>query len=276
MIDREHDLPLSHQADILELSRSSLYYVPVPISKADLELMREIDRLHTDYPFMGARMLRDRLKAMGYHVGRRHAARLMRLMGIEALYRKKRTTKRNPQHPVFPYLLRNLTIDRPNQVWCADISYIPMRRGFLYLFAILDWATRRVLAWRLSNTLTTDFCIETVREAISLYGKPEIFNTDQGSQFTDGDFVDLIRDELGIKFSMDGKGCWRDNVFIERFWRSLKYEEVYLHAYESASVARTSIGRYIAFYNSARPHSALDGRPPDAAYFTSLAVELAA
>lgn len=276
MINRDHDLPLTRQAQILGLSRSSLYYVPVPISSADLELMRRIDHLHTDYPFMGARMLRDRLKAMGYSIGRRHVARLMRLMGIEALYRKKKTTKRNPEHSVFPYLLRGLTIERPNQVWAADISYIPMRRGFLYLFAILDWATRRVLAWRLSNTLTTDFCIETVEEAIAQYGKPQIFNTDQGSQFTDGDFVDLIREKHGIALSMDGKGCWRDNVFIERFWRSLKYEEVYLHAYDSASQARAGIGKYIEFYNSTRPHSALDGRTPDAAYFTSPAVALAA
>ncbi len=275
MIDKEHDLPLTTQADILQLSRSSLYYVPVPISAADLELMRRIDALHTEYPFMGARMLRDRLNALGYRIGRRHAARLMRIMGIEALYRKKKTTKRNPEHPVFPYLLRGLIIDRPNQVWAADISYIPMRRGFLYLFAVLDWATRRVLAWRLSNTLTTDFCIETLEEAIAKYGKPEIFNTDQGSQFTDGDFTDLIRKKHGIQLSMDGKGCWRDNVFIERFWRSLKYEEVYLHAYDSASQARSGIAKYITFYNSARPHSALDGRTPDAAYFTSPALEAA-
>jgi putative transposase len=276
MIDKKHDLPLTTQADILQLSRSSLYYVPVPISPADLELMRRIDHLHTDYPFMGARMLRDRLNALGYRVGRRHVSRLMRIMGIEALYRKKKTTKRNPEHAVFPYLLRGMTIDKPNQVWAADISYIPMRRGFLYLFAIIDWATRRVLTWRLSNTLTTDFCIETVQEAIAQYGKPEIFNTDQGSQFTDGDFVELIRDKHAIQLSMDGKGCWRDNVFIERFWRSLKYEEVYLHAYESTSEARASIGKYIAFYNGIRPHSALDGRTPDAAYFTSPAAALAA
>lgn len=276
MIDREHGLSLTRQAHILGLSRSSLYYVPVPISAADLELMRVIDHLHLDYPFAGARMLRDLLNAKSYRVGRRHVARLMRIMGIEALYRKRTTTKRNPEHAVFPYLLRNLQIDRPNQVWAADISYIPMRRGFLYLFAVLDWATRRVLAWRLSNTLTTDFCIETVQDAIATYGRPEIFNTDQGSQFTDGEFVALIREEHGIALSMDGKGCWRDNVFIERFWRSLKYEEVYLRAYESASQARASIGKYIEFYNSTRPHSALDGRTPDAAYFTSAAAALAA
>lgn len=276
MIDPEHRLSRTRQAEILDLSRSSLYYKPVPIPAADLELMRTIDQLHLDYPFAGARMLRDMLKPKGHRVGRRHVTRLMRIMGIEALYRKKKTTKRNPEHSVFPYLLRGLTIERPNHVWCADISYIPMQRGFLYLFAVLDWATRRVLAWRLSNTLTTDFCIETVQEAIAKYGKPEIFNTDQGSQFTDGDFVQLIREEHGIALSMDGKGCWRDNVFIERFWRSIKYEEVYLHAYESASQARGGIGTYIEFYNSARPHSALDGRTPDAAYFNSTAVKLAA
>jgi putative transposase len=276
MIDREHDLSLTRQAEVLGISRSSLYYDPKPVSATDLELMREIDRLHLDYPFAGARMLRDMLKAKGYRLGRRHVARLMRLMGVEALYRKKRTTKRNPDHPVFPYLLRNLVIERANHVWAADISHIPMRRGFLYLFAVLDWATRRVLAWRLSNTLTTDFCIDAVQEAIATHGKPEIFNTDQGSQFTNVDFVKLIREEHGIALSMDGKGCWRDNVFVERFWRSIKYEEVYLHAYESASQARAKIGTYIEFYNSTRPHSALDGRTPDAAYFTSPAVELAA
>jgi putative transposase len=240
-----------------------------------LELMREIDKLHLDYPFAGARMLRDFLKGKGYRVGRRHVARLMRLMGIEALYRKKRTTKRNPDHPVFPYLLRNLVIERPNQVWAADICYIPMRRGFLYLFAVLDWATRRVLAWRLSNTLATDFCIDAVQEAIATHGKPEIFNTDQGSQFTDHDFVQLIREEHDIALSMDGKGCWRDNVFVERFWRSLKYEEAYLHAYESTPQARRAIGTYIDFYNALRPHSALDGRTPDAVYFTPSAAEAA-
>lgn len=276
MIDRDHDLPLTRQAEALDLSRTGLYYQPVPISAEDLDLMRQIDHLHTEYPFMGARMLRDRLIALGYKIGRRHVTRLMRLMGIEALYRKKRTTTRNPEHAVFPYLLRGLTIERPNHVWAADISYIPMRRGFLYLFAVLDWATRRVLAWRLSNTLTTDFCIEAVDEAIASYGKPEIFNTDQGSQFTGGDFVTLIRETHGIQLSMDGKGCWRDNVFVERFWRSIKYEEVYLHAYESASQARAGIGKYITFYNGARPHSALDGQTPDAAYFKSPAVEKAA
>ena len=228
--------------------------------------MREIDRLHTDYPFAGARMLRDMLRRNGYCVGRRHVGRLMDLTGIEALYRKKRTTKRNPEHPVFPYLLRNLVIDRPNQVWGADITYIPMRHGFLYLFAVLDWTTRKVLAWRLSNSLTTDFCIDAVEQAIATFGCPEIFNSDQGSQFTDKDFVAMLK-EHRIEISMDGKGAWRDNVFIERFWRSLKYEEVYLRAYESATEAKHFIGRYVAFYNQQRPHSSLDGQTPDAAYF---------
>ncbi len=266
MIDRVHALPLSHQAELLNLSRGGLYYKPVPISDTDLELMREMDRLHTEYPFAGARMLRDFLKRCGYQIGRRHVGRLMGLMGIEALYRKKKGTKTNPEHPVYPYLLRNLAVDRPNQVWCADISYIPMRRGFLYLFAVLDWSTRRVLTWRLSNSLTTDFCIDAVEAAIATYGRPEIFNTDQGCQFTDKDFVGMLK-EHGIAISMDGKGAWRDNVFVERFWRSLKYEEVYLRAYESASEAKHFVGRYVAFYNEHRPHSALDGRTPDEVYF---------
>ena len=266
MIDPEHTLPRSRQAELLELSRSSLYYQPMPISEADLELMLQIDRLHLEYPFAGARMLRDMLKPLGYNVGRRHVARLMRLMGLEALYRKKRTTKRNPEHPIYPYLLRNLVIEEPNHVWCADISYIPMRRGFLYLFAILDWATRKVLTWRLSNSLTTDFCVDAVEEAIARFGCPRIFNTDQGSQFTDVDFTAVL-ERHSIQISMDGKGCWRDNIFIERFWKSIKYEEVYLRAYESTSEAKHFIERYVTFYNQLRPHSSLDGRTPDAVYF---------
>jgi putative transposase len=266
MIDHDHALPLSHQVDILALSRSSLYYTPVSLSKADLELMRVIDRLHTEHPFAGARMLRDMLKLRGHRIGRRHVGRLMRLMGIEALYRKKRLSRPNPEHDVYPYLLRNLVIDRPNQVWATDISYIPMAEGFVYLCAILDWATRKVLAWRLSNTLTTDFCIDALEEAFENFGRPKIFNTDQGAQFTDGDFVAAIK-ARGVQISMDGKGAWRDNVFVERFWRSIKYEEVYLRAYESMTDAKDFIGRYIAFYNQERPHSSLDGRTPDAVYF---------
>ena len=275
MIDRGHDLSLVRQAEVLDLCRSSLYYIAKEPSGVDLELMREIDRLHLDHPFVGARMLRDMLRAKGYSVGRRHVGSLMRLMGIAALYCKRSTSKRNPQHPVFPYLLRNLPIDRPNHVWAADITYIPMRHGFLYLFAVLDWATRRVLAWRLSNSLTTDFCVDAVQEAVENYGVPEIFNTDQGSQFTDESFVKLIREEHHIALSMDGKGCWRDNVFVERFWKSVKYEEVYLRAYESVSEAKASIGRYIAFYNERRPHSALDARTPGAVYFNTAAGQAA-
>lgn len=266
MIDRDHALPLARQAGVLKLSRSSLYYQATPINAADLELMREMDRLHTDYPFAGARMLRDMLRNKGYRVGRRHVGRLMRIMGIEALYRKQRTSRRNPEHPIFPYLLRNLLVVRPNHVWCADITYIPMRRGFLYLFAVLDLFSRKTLAWRLSNSLTTDFCIDAMEEAISRFGCPEIFNSDQGVQFTDRRFVAVLKDHR-IAISMDGKGAWRDNVFVERFWRSLKYEEVYLRAYESASEAKHFIGRYVDFYNRQRPHSSLDGRAPDTAYF---------
>jgi putative transposase len=266
MIDREHALPRSRQAELLDLSRSSLYYQPVPISEVDLELMREIDKLHLEYPFAGARMLRDLLRDKGFSVGRRHVARLMRLMGLEALYRKKITSRRNPEHPVYPYLLRNLVIDEPNQAWCADITYIPMRRGFLYLFAILDWATRKVLTWRLSNSLASDFCIDAVEEAIARFGCPKIFNTDQGCQFTALAFTELLKRQ-GIAISMDGKGCWRDNIFIERFWKSLKYEEVYLRAYDSTSDAKHFIRRYVNFYNQVRPHTALARRTPDAVYF---------
>jgi putative transposase len=275
MIDRTHDLPITQQARLVSLSRSSLYYKAQPVSPRDVTLMNLIDRLHTDWPFAGARMLRDMLRRDGHNIGRRHVATLMRRMGIEALYRKKNTSRRNPEHPIYPYLLRGLTIERANHVWAADISYIPMSRGFLYLFAVLDWATRKVLAWRLSNTLTVDFCLDAVEEAISKYGRPEIFNTDQGSQFTCADFVDLLKGN-GIQISMDGKGAWRDNVFVERLWRSIKYEEVYLRAYESASEAHTSLARYITFYNERRPHQALDGRTPDTVYFNSPLAQLAA
>ena len=267
MIDRAHPFPVAYQAEALEISRSSVYYTAKLPTPADLELMRIIDRLHLDFPFAGARMLRGLLRREGYKVGRRHVATLMRLMGIEALYRKRSTSHRNPEHHVFPYLLRHISIEQPNHVWCADITYIPMRQGFLYLFAVLDWATRKVLAWRLSNSLTTDFCVDAVEDAIARHGLPEIFNTDQGSQFTAADFVALLKGHE-IQISMDGKGAWRDNVFVERFWRSIKYEEVYLRAYESASEAKASLGRYIAFYNEQRPHSSLDGLTPDAVYFS--------
>jgi putative transposase len=269
MIDRAHDLPVSRQCRILSLARSTAYYRQQETSEADLALMRRIDELHLDYPFAGSRMLRDLLKQDGFSVGRKHVATLMKKMGIEALYRKPNTSRRHPKHPVYPYLLRSLEITRPNQVFAADITYIPMRRGFVYLFAVMDWASRRVLSWRVSNTMTTDFCIEAVQEAIARYGAPEIFNTDQGSQFTSLEFTQLLKDH-GIAISMDGKGCWRDNVFVERLWKSIKYEEVYLHAYETVSAAKSGIGRYLEFYNSRRPHSTLDGKTPDAFYFANL------
>jgi putative transposase len=269
MIDRTHPLPLSRQCQILSLARSTGYYRPRETSESDLALMRRIDELHLEYPFAGSRMLRGMLRADGHVVGRRHVRTLMAKMGIEALYRKPTTSKRSAAHSVYPYLLRHLTIDRPNQVWAADITYLPMKRGFVYLFAVMDWASRKVLSWRISNTLTTDFCIEAVEEALIRYGTPEIFNTDQGSQFTSREFTQLLKNQ-SIQISMDGKGCWRDNVFVERLWKSIKYEEVYLRAYDSVSAAKEGIGRYIAFYNNARPHSALDGITPDRIYFANL------
>jgi putative transposase len=269
MIDRTHDLPVTRQCQILSLARSTAYYRPQEVGEADLALMRRMDELHLEYPFAGSRMLRDMLRRENHAIGRKRVARLMRKMGIEALYKKPNTSRRHAAHPVYPYLLRGRTIDRPNHVWAADITYIPMRRGFVYLFAVMDWASRRVLSWRLSNTLTTDFCIEAVQEAIIRYGTPEIFNTDQGSQFTSLEFTQLLKDN-GIAISMDGKGCWRDNVFVERLWKSIKYEEVYLRAYETVSAARGGIGRYLEFYNSRRPHRALDGTTPDAFYYENL------
>jgi len=266
MIDRSHKLSVSRQARILGISRGSVYYLPQPASVVDLALMRRIDELHLDYPFAGSRMLQGLLNAEGHDVGRLHVRTLMRKMGIEAIYRRPNTSKPAPGHKVYPYLLKNLAITRPNQVWAMDISYIPMARGFVYLCAVVDWFSRRVLSWKLSITLETAFCIEAVEEALSRYGKPEIFNTDQGSQFTSLDFIKLLKD-AEISISMDGKGAWRDNVFVERLWRSIKYEEVYLHAYRTVSDARLGIGRYLAFYNSRRPHSSLDRKTPDQVYF---------
>jgi putative transposase len=272
MIDRTHDLPVTRQCQILKLARSTAYYRPQSTSGTDLLLMRRIDELHLEYPFAGSRMLRDMLRREGQQIGRKHVRTLMKKMGIEALYRKPNTSQRHAAHPIYPYLLRNLKIDRSNQVWATDITYIPMRRGFIYLVAVLDWHSRRVLSWRVSNTLTTDFCLDAVREAIARYGTPEIFNTDQGSQFTSSEFTGLLK-EHGIQISMDGKGCWRDNVFVERLWKSVKYEEVYLKAYDSVSVAKASLRTYLAFYNTRRPHQSLDGKTPDAIYFAGLPQE---
>jgi putative transposase len=225
MIDRDHQLPLARQAGLLAISRGTVYYRPQPVAQSDLAIMRRLDELHLEYPFMGSRMLRDMLHREGISVGRRHVATLMKKMGLEALYRRPNTSKPAPGHKIYPYLLRHLTIDRPNQVWAMDISYIPMARGFVYLAAVVDWFSRRVLAWRLSITMDVSFCIEAVEEALMRYGKPDIFNTDQGSQFTAQAFTGLLT-ESGIAISMDGRGSWRDNVFVERLWRTIKYEEV--------------------------------------------------
>jgi putative transposase len=266
MIDRGHALSVTKQAEAAGLARSTVYYLPRPVPAADLELMRQIDRLHLEFPFAGARMLRRLLAANGRKAGRRHVKTLMRCMGIEALYRRPRTTKPEPGHKVYPYLLRGMEIVRPNQVWAMDITYIPMARGFVYLAAVLDWFSRRVLSWRVSITMEASFCIAALEEALASHGKPEILNTDQGSQFTGTAFTSvLIKNEIAI--SMDGKGAWRDNVFVERLWRTVKYEEVYLHAYGSVPDARASIGRYLDLYNRRRPHSSLDGMTPDRAYY---------
>ena len=275
MIDREHDLPITKQVKVLRISRGSVYYLPRPVSASDLEVMRRLDRLHLEHPFAGSRMLHGLLIGEGYKIGRRHVKTLMRRMGIEALYRRPRTTKPAPGHTIYPYLLRGMEVTRPNQVWAMDITYIPMARGFVYLAVVLDWFSRRVLSWRLSITMEAAFCVETLEDALSRHGKPDIFNTDQGSQFTGAAFTGVLI-KNGIAISMDGKGAWRDNVFVERLWRSVKYEEVYLHAYDSVGEARNSIGRYLDFYNGRRPHSSLDGATPDHAYFTSLPLRLAA
>jgi len=269
MIHRTHALSVVQQCQLLELSRSTAYYQPTPVSAVDLALMRRIDELHRDSPFAGARMLRDLLRREGHAIGRRHVSTMMTRMGIEAVYRKPHTSQRHRAHKVYPYLLRQLEITRQNHVWAADITYIPMQRGFVYLFAVLDWASRRVLAWRLSNTLTTDFCTEAVQEAVTNYGAPTIFNTDQGYQFTSLEFTGILK-EHGIQISMDGTGCWRDNVFVERLWKSIKYEEVYRHAYETVSAAHQGLERYLTFCNQTRPHRTLDGHTPDGVYFDNL------
>ena len=269
MINRSHELPLTKQASLLNLSRSSLYYQSRPIAPADLTVVRRIDELHLNYPFAGSRMLRDLLRAEGIEIGRERVATMMKRMDITAIYRRPNTSKPAPGHKIYPYLLRNLAVTRPDQVWAMDISYIPMARGFVYLAAVIDWFTRRVLSWRVSITMEVDFCLAAVEEALGKHGRPEIFNTDQGSQFTSAAFTGLLADNA-IAISMDGRGSWRDNVFVERLWRSVKYEEVYLRAYDSVAEARASLGRYLDFYNRKRPHSSLDARTPDQAYFDHL------
>jgi putative transposase len=275
MIDREHELPLTRQSEILELSRSSLYYRAVPVNPRDLEIMKHIDEIHLKYPFMGSRSIRDELRDRGFEIGRDHVRTLMRKMGIEAIYRKPRLSKPHPGHKVYPYLLRGLEISRANHVWAADITYLPMARGFCYLVAIMDWASRRVLAWRLSNTLDVSFCIEALEEAVMRYGIPEIFNSDQGSQFTSEAFTGIL-DANGIKISMDGRGRWMDNIMIERLWKSVKYEDVYLKAYDSIPAAREGLKMYFKFYNSSRRHQSLDRMTPDSVYWSTLPQKQAA
>lgn len=254
------------QCALLDLCRSSLYYQPKPVSPEELALMRRIDELHLAHPFLGSRRLARMLQRAGEQVGRLHVASLMRRMGIEAIYRKKRTSIPAQGHKIYPYLLSNVTIDRPNQVWATDITYIPMAKGFVYLVAILDLYSRKVLAWRVSNAMTTDFCVEALEEALARYGTPEILNTDQGSQFTAEAFTEpLLARE--VRVSMDGKGRWIDNVFVERLWRSVKYEQIYLHAHETPREVRTALTSYFRFYNEARPHQGLEDRTPDETYF---------
>jgi len=269
MIDRSHELPIAKQAKVLAISRSSIYYLPRSVSAADLAVMRRMDELHLDFPFAGSRMLRDLLHAEGIKIGRRHVSTLMKRMGIEAIYRKPKTSKPAPGHKVYPYLLGKMQVSRSNQVWAMDVTYIPMAHGFVYLAAVVDWFSRRILSHRVSITLEVDFCIEALEEALARHDRPEIFNTDQGSQFTSTAFTDILL-KAGVKTSVDGSGSWCDIVFVERLWRSIKYEEVYLKAYETVTEARASIGRYVHFYNTRRPHSSLDRKTPDQVYFNWL------
>jgi putative transposase len=265
MIDKDIRLPVTRQCKLLNLNRSTVYYQKADVSDEDLALMRRIDEMHLQRPFYGSRRLRDWLQDEGYGVGRKRVRRLMRLMGIRALYPRPRTSKPGKGHKIYPYLLRDLTIGRPNQVWATDITYIPMARGFVYLVAIMDWYSRKVLAWRLSNSMESDFCVEALEEALANYGSPEIFNTDQGAQFTSEAFTGVLID-AGVDISMDGKGRWVDNVFVERLWRSVKYEDIYLKAYETVAEARDGLGTYFEFYNHERRHQSLDRLTPEQVY----------
>lgn len=274
MIRRDHpELSLSRQCQLVSISRSSFYYTPKGESPGNLALMRRIDELFLKHPFYGSRQMVRQLRRAGVRVGRHRVRRLMRLMGLEAIYQAPRTSTPHPEHRVYPYLLKGLAIDRPDRVWCADITYIPVSRGFLYLVAIMDWATRHVLAWRLSNTLDATFCVEALNDALARYGKPEIFNTDQGSQFTSIDFTGVLRD-AEVAISMDGRGRCMDNIFIERLWRSLKYEAVYLHDLTDGFAAERVIGEWMEFYNTERPHSALAGSTPAEAYGAGRPVDM--
>ncbi len=270
-----HGLAKTRRCELLDVARSSAYYHPEPVSEADLALMRLIDEIHLKRPFYGSRRMRDELEDRGHKVNRKRIQRLMRQMGLRALYPRRRTSQPGKGHKIYPYLLRDLSIERANQAWATDICYLPMAKGFMYLVAIMDWHSRRVLSWRVSNTLDTDFCIEALEEALQRFGAPDIFNTDQGSQFTSEAFTGVLKDQ-GINISMDGKGRWVDNVFVERLWRSVKYEDVYLRAYETPTELRAGLARYFDFYNTRRRHSALDRRTPDAVYFEQVTPELAA
>jgi len=269
MIDPNHPrLSVVRQCELVSISRSSFYYEGKGESLLNLELMRLIDEQFLETPYYGSRQMTRHLRRQGYSVSRKRIRRLMRKMGLTPIYQKPRTSEPHPEHRIYPYLLRDVPIDHPDHVWCADVTYIPMRRGFLYLVAIMDWASRKVLAWRLSNSLDASFCVEALEEALRRFGPPQIFNTDQGSQFTSLDFTQTLKD-AGVKISMDGKGRWTDNIFIERLWRTLKYECIYLHAFETGSEARQGIGRWVDLYNQDRPHSSLGGRTPDEAYHGS-------
>lgn len=275
MIDRTHLLPVKRQCQLLGVARSTAYYQPQETRPLDWDIMRRIDELHLQYPFAGSRMLREWLHRAGLAVGRRHVRTLMRRMGIHAVYRKPRTSLPDRKAAVYPYLLKSVSIEKPNHAWASDITYIPLAQGFAYLVAIVDLATRRVMAWRLSNTMDTGFCVEALKEAMARYGAPEIFNTDQGSQFTASDFTDVLKAHR-IRISMDGKGRWIDNVFVERLWRSVKYEDVYLNAYGTILDVKHGLTRYFQFYNQTRPHRSLDGRTPDEVYFAYPPLPLAA
>ena len=274
-IQSAHRLSKTRRCELLGVARSSAYYQCRAVSEEDLELMRLIDELHLQHPFLGSRRLRDALREHGHLVNRKRVQRLMRHMGLQALYPKRRTSQPGKGHKVYPYLLRDLAIERANQVWAADLCYIPMAKGFMYLVAVMDWHTRKVLSWRVSNTMEPDFCVEALEEALARYGAPEIFNTDQGAQFTATAFTEVLK-ARGVAISMDGKGRWLDNVFIERLWRSVKYEDIYLRAYETPAELRAGLGRYFEFYNARRHHSALDRRTPDAVYFAQVNAPAAA
>lgn len=267
MIQTQHPLSISRRCELLEVARSTVYYRPQPVSDEDLMLMRLIDQIHLELPFYGSRRIVDELADHGHVVNRKRVQRLMRQMGLAALYPRRRTSRPGEGHKVYPYLLRDVSIERPNQVWAADICYVPMAKGFMYLVAIMDWHSRRVLSWRISNTLDSTFCVEALEEALVRYRAPEIFNTDQGAQFSSEAFTEVLK-ARGISISMDGRGRWLDNVFVERLWRSVKYEDIYLRAYETPRALRDGLARYFEFYNRRRRHAALDRRTPDAVYFS--------